>query len=269
VLNTISGLIQDRIPKGLKHSFYLVDLLSKKNVTIKAKKTSIEFAYPVNNESFKFQLKRNSSDSKVFEQIIILEEYKFLCELIKKNKITVSSIIDAGANIGLTTIYLKQCFTDAKVILIEPEHDTFIRLVNNIELNKISNTIKLNKGLWFENTTLYFDRSFRDKEDWSVRLSKEKKSENSISTVTINELMLTENLEYIDLLKIDIEGAEKELFLVEREKLGWLKKTKILALEIHDEINVRAEIEALLREFNFELCYSGELTIGINKDLNA
>ena len=46
------------------------------------------------------------------------------------------SIIDAGANIGLTTIYLKQKFKNAKVILIEPEGDTYKRLNININLNK-------------------------------------------------------------------------------------------------------------------------------------
>jgi FkbM family methyltransferase len=268
VLNTISGLIQNHIPNSFKNTFRLTTFLSDKAISIIATENAISFTYPINNHLINIELKKNSSDSMVFEQIIILEEYLFLCELIIKKQININTVIDAGANIGLTTIYLKQYFEDAQFILLEPEAETFARLKKNLALNKITNAICLNEGLWHEKTELFFDRNFRDKEAWSVRLTSHQNNEPSIKTVTINDLMAYENYNKIDLLKIDIEGSEKELFLTDLLKLNWLKSVKIIAIEIHDETHSRTEIETILKNYNFELFYSGELTIGINTNFN-
>ena len=268
VLNTISGLIQNHIPNGLKNTYRLTTFLSDNAIKMIATENTISFKYPVNNHLISLELKKNSSDSMVFEQIIVLEEYRFLCELIEEKQIEIITVIDAGANIGLTTIYLKQHFENAQFILLEPEPETFARLKNNLELNKITNAICLNKGLWHEKTELFFDRSFRDKEAWSVKLSNHKNSEPGIKTLTINDLMTYVNYKKIDLLKIDIEGSEKELFLTDVLKLNWLKSVKIVAIEIHDETHSRTEIETILKNYNFELYYSGELTIGINTNFN-
>jgi FkbM family methyltransferase len=268
ILNTFSGLIQNHIQNGLKNTFRLTTFLIDNAIKINATENAISFTYPVNNHLINLELKKNSSDSMVFEQIIVLEEYRFLCELIKKKQIKISTVIDAGANIGLTTIYLKQYFENAQFILLEPEPETFARLKKNLALNKITNAICLNEGLWFERTELFFDRNFRDKEAWSVKLSSDKNNEPSIKTLTINDLMTYENYKKIDLLKIDIEGSEKELFLTDLLKLNWLKSVKIIALEIHDETHSRTEIETILKNYNFQLFYSGELTIAINTNFN-
>jgi hypothetical protein len=49
--------------------------------------------------------------------------------------------------------------------------------------------------------------------------------------------------------------------------LDWLKKVKVLAIEIHDEFDCRIDIENSLLKYGFILCQSGELTIGLNKKL--
>ena len=67
-------------------------------------------------------------------------------------------------------------------------------------------------------------------------------------------------------MKIDIEGAERFIF-DNNNDLSFLKKTKIIAIEIHDEYNIREEIISILKENQFLLLESGELTIGINKSL--
>ena len=74
------------------------------------------------------------------------------------------------------------------------------------------------------------------------------------------------NLKSITLLKIDIEGAERFIF-DDNVDLSFLSITKVIAIEIHDEFQIREKIYSILKKNNFHLFESGELTIGINTKL--
>ena len=71
--------------------------------------------------------------------------------------------------------------------------------------------------------------------------------------------------ETIDILKIDIEGSEKEVFTGANADVSFLSKTKCIAVEIHDEFDCRDAIYSILTKYNFKYFDSGELTIGINQ----
>jgi FkbM family methyltransferase len=113
---------------------------------------------------------------------------------------------------------------------------------------------------------LYFDieNDFRDGLDWSstTKLNKDGK----IKGITIAEIIEQNELEYIDFLKIDIEGAERFIFMPENN-LYYLTKTKIISIEIHDEFEVRKSINNLLMDNGFLLFQVGEITVGLNKFL--
>lgn len=72
------------------------------------------------------------------------------------------------------------------------------------------------------------------------------------------------NFDCIDILKMDIEGAEKELFAA--SDLSFLKHTKCIAIEIHDEFNCRNSIYQRLADYGFTRFNAGELTIGVNRN---
>lgn len=57
-------------------------------------------------------------------------------------------------------------------------------------------------------------------------------NEDTVSAISILDIMDFYKIEYIDILKIDIEGSEMELF--ENNYEGWLSKTKVLIIELHD-----------------------------------
>ncbi len=63
-----------------------------------------------------------SSDLFVFGQLFLQEEYKSTVKLCNKyfpdNRDLI--LIDAGANIGMTTLYLSNFFNFSKIIVIEP-----------------------------------------------------------------------------------------------------------------------------------------------------
>jgi hypothetical protein len=66
-------------------------------------------------------------------------------------------------------------------------------------------------------------------------------------------------MEYIDLLKIDIEGAESELFRSNYE--SWLSKTRAIVVEIHNHFNpmCSSTLEKALSQFGFkEIRFDGD-----------
>lgn len=266
-LYTLANIIINRIPKTLIKSHLLFSQLADRNIRIKKTGESNLFQYTINHQPYNILLKRKSSDPDVFRQIILEEEYNTVISLARQHQLHINSFVDAGANIGLTTLYMHAHYPEMKVIAIEPSASTFARMKKMLEINRLENIECLEKGLWYKKTHLTPDLSFRDGLDWSFRLvESDVQTSGSIQTTTIEELMQDYELAYIDFLKIDIEGGEAGIF-GKYADLNWLKKIKMLAIEIHDEFNIRDRIEGLLIENGFTLSYSGELTIGINQNL--
>ena len=128
------------------------------------------------------------------------------------------------------------------------------------------NFIKINGAILSSNSKIKVVNDFRDKADWSFRVEASNDS-NSLQAYTLNHLATTNNFNYMDILKIDIEGAEKELFTSSTYNLEFLNITKCIAIEIHDEFDCRQEIYSILANYGFTFFDEGESTIGINEKL--
>ena len=210
--------------------------------------------------------KRPSSDLNVFAQIYQYQEYKPLVETFQKHFTNdkILNIIDAGSNIGLTSVYLSKYFPNSNFITIEPDTSNFDNVTYNLEANGIQNAVIIKGGLWSKNTNLKLVNDFRDKNDWSIRVE-ETKEVGNLKAFSVNYLMEKNQFETIDILKIDIEGSEKEVFTGSNADVSFLSKTKCIAIEIHDEFDCREAINQILTSYNFKFFESGELTIGINQ----
>lgn len=212
--------------------------------------------------------KRPSSDLDVFAQIYSYQEYQPLVQLFNKHfpKAESMNIIDAGSNIGLTTVFLSKHYPNAQFIAVEPDSDNFDRMAANFKHNQITKVEKVKGGVWSQNTHLKIISDFRDKNHWSIRVE-ETQDAIELPAFSINHLMATAQWNSIDILKIDIEGSEKEVFTGANADVSYLAKTKCIAIEIHDEFHCREAIYAILDHYNFHYIESGELTIGINQNL--
>ena len=223
--------------------------------------------YPKWDSTVKIR-KKPSSDIIVFSQILEMEEYKIVVETFKNHfkKNSDLNIIDAGGNIGLTSLYLSYFFENSNFICVEPDGDNFESMSFNLKNDRIKNLNLIKGGLWSKNTFLEIVRDFRDQKDWSIRV-KETATETNLQAFSINSLIEKYDFKHIDILKIDIEGSEKEVFTNINADNAFLEITKCIAIEIHDEFDCRTEITTILNNYGFELFDAGELTIGINKNL--
>lgn len=139
-------------------------------------------------------------------------------------------IIDAGAHIGMTTLYLHSVYPNARFICIEPNPVNQELLKKNLEDNNITNAVIEPYALakneevrkFYIHPTLTFFSSFH-KKGWT---GDQEMREVRVQTRTISSYLN----EPVDLLKMDIEGAESEVLIEAGEKL---KNVKHLMLEFH------------------------------------
>lgn len=195
-----------------------------------------------------------SSDFEVFRQVYSLKEYlpvvNVYNENFRNNENYCLNVIDAGSNIGLTSLFFMDYFQNANIISIEPEIENFNTLEFNLDSAKKSKIIKINGAIWSSNCKIKIVNDFRDRSSCSFRVE-ESDSADAICAYSINQLIADNNFEILDILKIDIEGSEKQVFTSSTSNLDFLKITKCIAIEIHDEFECRQEIFKVLIDYGF------------------
>lgn len=177
------------------------------------------FSVKVPGLKFEVFIRGNSSDVPVFEDTFIFGHYGF--SIVDPPR----AIVDAGAHIGLVSVLFANRFPEAKIISIEPQKDNFDLLLRNTE--HYPNITAVNKALWSCQTKLTIANP--DESTWSYRMKKS--NEGQVDTTTIDQIFEGFQFERIDLLKIDVEGSEKEIF--ERSN-SWIDRVSIIAAEVHD-----------------------------------
>ena len=160
--------------------------------------------------------------------IIVYGEY-----LLKLKKVP-KFIVDAGAYTGISTVYFADKYPEATIIAVEPDKENFKLLKRNTAGIPTINCI--NNALWSSSETVMM--SDRKVGHWGYTMSDFNKSRNGkssrIDSVDIPWIMDMFSIDYIDFLKVDIEGSEKEV-MESSEK--WINKVGVIAVELHDRIN--------------------------------
>jgi FkbM family methyltransferase len=139
----------------------------------------------------------------------------------------IKTILDCGANIGDETIRFALHHPDAEIISVEADPENYEVLNYNFrEVNRI--TI-VNAAVWDSDTELYVFKNPNGNPESSW--VSEKPSSIPIKALRIESLMKIKAWEKIDILKLDVEGAEKQIFSGNTE---WLKLVNCLIFEVPD-----------------------------------
>ena len=147
-------------------------------------------------------------------------------------------IYDCGANVGLATLFFEKMYDNAKIKSFEADPSIFLYLKENVNNNQLKNVELFNNAVWINNEDVYFSQEGSD--GGSIY-----GSENS--KIKVNGLRLRDLIEKeikIDLLKIDIEGAEADVLIDCNEML---QKVKYLFVEYHSFLKSKQRLDELLK----------------------
>lgn len=134
------------------------------------------------------------------------------------------TIVDAGANIGLSSLYFASTYPNARIFSIEPNPENFALLKKNVaqfpNIKPIQACVTAEAG-----QQVFISTSGRA----SHFKMNNKRQGISVRGLSLDELCEDEQLDFIDFLKMDVEGAERKIFAAPT----FLKRTGVIAAELH------------------------------------
>lgn len=120
-------------------------------------------------------------------------------------------VIDCGAHIGFFTVQAaKTVGNEGKVVAIEPEKENLRMLRRNIELNDVQNVIIIEKGLWSESTVKDFYFGVTSSSPSFILKQLRYLEHTEVEVDTLDNILEEIEVQKVDFLKMDIEGAEVE-----------------------------------------------------------
>jgi FkbM family methyltransferase len=193
----------------------------------------------------------NTTDINVLQQVFLSGEYD--CAGSEPDP---EFVVDCGANIGCASVYFLNRYPKARVVAVEADAGNSEVCRKNLE--PYGERAKVIHGaIWPRSEPLTVERGEGEEWSFSVRPCREGEP-GEIEGVSLADLAREAPDGRIDLLKIDIEGAELELFSADVEP--WLSRTKALVIELHGA-DCHDTVLGTLRRHRFRLEDAGYVWI--------
>jgi FkbM family methyltransferase len=181
-------------------------------------------------------LRLHSSDIQTFTQIFLKRDYESA-----NLPGSANAIVDLGANIGLATVFFALKYPEAQILSVEPDEGNFLALTSNVAVfgNRIQTQ---HAAVWTKDG--FVDLSIEDetgslRESWAIKISDSGDGPQKTKCWTLETALNKAAFGNIDILKIDIEGAEFEIFSIGAER--WLPRISLMIIETHDRFRPGSE----------------------------
>jgi FkbM family methyltransferase len=174
--------------------------------------------YPPGTEQRLFA-RAGTSDLAAFEHVF---GGAYALELTVKPRV----IVDLGANVGYASVFFALRYPGARVLAIEPEPSNIVLLRRNVA--SLPSVEVIEGAAWPHAGLLMLEDPGKGR--WGFRV-REVGEHGTVRGVTVPDLIERAGGGFVDLLKIDIEGSELELF---SDATGWLDQVGVLVIELHD-----------------------------------
>jgi len=218
----------------------IISSLSKKfGITIN-KYPSSGFEYLLNKKRYENQTINllgssfDIADSLSFyyshREIFIDEIYKFQTETKTPN------IIDCGSNYGTSLVFFKNLYPNAKIIGIEADPNIFNMLRKNINHRNYQDISLINKAVSNKKGLVKFFSEGAD--GGRIHKMDESKKLFEVETITLDDIIH----EYIDFIKMDIEGSETDA-ICSIKKIDYVDK---IFIEYHSFVDQKQNLDKLL-----------------------
>lgn len=168
-------------------------------------------------------------DATAVKEVLIDEEYTFLSDFLELTD--KPTVIDIGAHIGSFSVWVYHKNKKARFLMVEADPATFEILTSNIARTLPAETYEMiNSAAWRDNGVLNFST-----ESDSMGHKIAQNGNIQVRGITFQQIIAAacKNKGFVDLMKVDIEGAEEAFF----ETAGTdLHKVRNLAIELHPKL---------------------------------
>lgn len=214
---------------------------SKTEKTIKYNQTTLKL-YP-----------RDEVDQSVIAEIFKWREYRSADDIIKN--IGKGTIIDVGAHIGLFSLYCRTLNPQATIFCLEPEPDNFKLLKKHLTRNKLTSVHPKMIALsgTAGNRKMLIGEDNHNHKLLESDLTDPDSQTINVNTETLPSFCQKNKIAQVGLLKMDIEGAEYEIFSTLPKENFRIIENIVMEYHNYGSHHYR-EIEAILRQNGFSVC---------------
>lgn len=188
----------------------------------------------------------------LFGEIFVKGSYYF------QAKVKNPTIVDAGANIGISVLFFKFLYPKSTIFAFEPDPQTFHMLTKNVQKNNLKKIHLYNLALTDKTKTIDFYTDLSGSESASAFAQNNLKEKIKVKSITLSSFI--KETGYVDLLKVDIEGAE---YLVFKDLIAknCLRSIQEIIVEYHHNLarpnRTLDEFLGLLRRSGFKYQVDG------------
>lgn len=213
----------------------------------------LNFRKPIRGPGF---LRTRGTDFGTLIEIVKQDVYRCVLDA----GIPCRSVIDLGSNIGLASLYFASAFPSCRVLAVEPNPNTYQILQRNLQsLIAAGRGHTVNAAVWSSDTLLAsWEPEVPDLfSGFKVRASNAVDAE-WLAGRSMASLIAEFKFDSVDLLKVDVEGAEVELF---RGDGSWLDRVNAIAIEFHDDSRAASRFDAIMERYGFRIQDDGGHTV--------
>jgi FkbM family methyltransferase len=223
------------------------ELRTAKGAQVEGQTLELKMKSPVRG---RLSLREVGSDILTFNEVIKDEVYKNILSKLKRCE----TVIDLGANIGLASLYFASHYPSSKLLAVEPNPPTYEILSANLrDLVNAGRCRTLRAAVWGSEKKLVADPA-QAHDHYSAfatrELTGEENGGETMQGFPITKIISDSGFDRVDLLKVDIEGAEVELF---KNDLDWLKKVGAIAIEFHNDSRKVCRFDEIMNAYEFRI----------------
>lgn len=164
-------------------------------------------------------------------------------------------IIDGGANVGYSSIYFANKYPGAQIVAVEPDPENSALFRKNC--SAYPNIQLIQGALWTSDSDLVVENPTA--ESWAFRVVEvPSPTDRSFKGFTVADVLMRSGKQHIDLLKLDIEGSEEQLFSSGYD--NWIGCVEDLMIELHGQ-RCRDAVLAATKDCGFTISQSGEYVV--------
>jgi len=177
-------------------------------------------------------MRLGGSDPEIFRQMFVARDYDH------PMPDDVKVVIDAGANVGYASLWFARRFPEARIVAVEPDRNNFRQIAKNCR--GIDRVGMIEGALWSHDGTISLQTSNEDGmllpamalQTWETGEDDGKGNMQPVPAVSVTSLKKHFGIDRIDVFKIDIEGAEREVF--GDGDRSWIEEVRCFIIEVHE-----------------------------------
>jgi len=182
------------------------------------------FDVMIKNRDGTFFCRKGKDDARIVAEAFEYPLRRYFEEIVE------GVFLDVGANVGKYTIKVaRQLGNKGRVISIEPEPSNFKALTTNVRINDVSNVTLLNAACWNKNEKIKLYLTGQSEHTGGHSIKNPVSADFvEVSAMKLDDILKDLQIDHVDFIKIDAEGADGEVLEGAEETLAKNPHLKII-----------------------------------------